>query len=1076
MQVRSGKPTSRPHLSAVGFFCLRTPLLPFDTLVGWAEGVHAPRATAEALAGALREDVRLLRARLEALVEHPVVREAIAVGSPSLETGLPTWLASPESERGQRVERALVRYVTRMASRATPFGLFAGISVGVTGPRTRLELADRAAYRHQTRLDVDLLADVAAALGRDPRVRSAASYRPSSGLYRAADRLRYAEARGDRRSHHLVSVEPSEALCATLARARDGAQLDALAVALVDEEITHEEARGFVEALVDAQILVCDLEPCLTGSHPVDELIMQLEGHAATRALAAPLARARNAMTGFDAAAVGEGAEAYRSSIAAASPLGGASPGANLLHVDLQKPVTEAALGPDVASELVRGVELLRRLCEPLRHEGLARFREAFASRYEERFVPLLEALDEDTGVGFESADTPATSGAPLLADLPLGSARADEVAVRWGSRHRARLRLLGEAIGRGKGEVTLDEAALEALEHADPPALPFSLYALATVATASGAPGDHDVYLWGAAGPSAANLLARFCHGSPELLEHVRTHLAAEEAARPEATFAEIVHLAERRSGGLVVRPLLRRWELPFLGRSGAPRERQLALDDLLVGLAGGRVVLRSGSLGREVIPRLSTAHAFSAPRNLTTYRFLCALSAQDACALSFSWGPLGDAPFLPRVRAGRLVLSLARWRLFADELAALEAPDAAGRFARVQALRARRGLPRWIAVDGEEQGACVDLDNALAIEAFVHELRGRPSVQLSEVFAPDRLCALGPEGRFCHELVVPLTCQHAPPPAQPVPVRSVQRTDSAVLARVLPPGSEWLYAKLYTGPALADRVLEEVVGPLADRVLASGAANRWFFVRYADPDFHLRVRFHGAPRRLTAEVMPALQEAVATALAAGTVWRLQLDTYTREVERYGGDAGMPLCEELFHADSDAVLALLPHVAGDAGAEARWRLALLGLDALLDDLGFDHDRRRALASRCRAGFAREFTLTPIAERALGRRFRQERLGLEALLAGERTGDLEPAIAVLRARSRHMRPVVARLRAAIGDAAVEAIAPSLLHMHANRLLRSAARAQELVLHDFLGRLYDGQSARSRLRPSEERAS
>ena len=564
MRERSGKSPSSPQLTAAGFFCLRTPLLPFDTLVEWAEGVHAPRATAEALPDALQEDVRFLRARLKALVEHPVVREAIAIGSPSLETSLPTWLATPENERGQRVEPALVRYVTRMASRATPFGLFAGVSVGVTGERTRLELTERGAYRHHTRLDMDLLADVSTALGRDPRVRSAATYRPSSSLYRAADRLRYAEARGDRRSHHLVSVEPSEALELTLARARDGAQLDALAAALVDEEITHEEASEFVEALVDAQILVCDLEPCLTGLSPIDEIIAQLEGHAATRGLAAPLARARDAMAGFDAAAVGEGAEAYRSSLATASALGGASAGANLLQVDLHKPVTEAALGPDVTSELGRGVELLRRLGEPWRHEGLARFREAFSSRYEERLVPLLEALDEDTGVGFESADSPATSGAPLLADLPLGPPRAEEVAVRWGPLHRARLRLLGEALGRGTGEVTLDEAVLEALAHEDPPALPFSLYALATVAAAPGAPGDHDVYLWGAAGPSAANLLARFCHASPELLEHVRTHLAAEEATRPEATFAEIV---PSRSGGLVA---------SWCGRScGAGRSR---------------------------------------------------------------------------------------------------------------------------------------------------------------------------------------------------------------------------------------------------------------------------------------------------------------------------------------------------------------------------------------------------------------------------------------------------------------------------------------------------------------------
>jgi hypothetical protein len=40
------------------------------------------------------------------------------------------------------------------------------------------------------------------------------------------------------------------------------------------------------------------------------------------------------------------------------------------------------------------------------------------------------------------------------------------------------------------------------------------------------------------------------------------------------------------------------------------------------------------------------------------------------------------------------------------------------------------------------------------------------------------------------------------------------------------------------------------------------------------------------------------------------------------------------------------------------------------------------------------------------------------------------------------------------------------VAVSYLHMHANRVLRSAHRAQELVLYDFLTRYYESQAARA----------
>ena len=41
------------------------------------------------------------------------------------------------------------------------------------------------------------------------------------------------------------------------------------------------------------------------------------------------------------------------------------------------------------------------------------------------------------------------------------------------------------------------------------------------------------------------------------------------------------------------------------------------------------------------------------------------------------------------------------------------------------------------------------------------------------------------------------------------------------------------------------------------------------------------------------------------------------------------------------------------------------------------------------------------------------------------------------------------------------------LAMSIAHMHVNRLLRSAQRAQELVLYELLGRAYSSQAARRR---------
>jgi thiopeptide-type bacteriocin biosynthesis protein len=76
---------------------------------------------------------------------------------------------------------------------------------------------------------------------------------------------------------------------------------------------------------------------------------------------------------------------------------------------------------------------------------------------------------------------------------------------------------------------------------------------------------------------------------------------------------------------------------------------------------------------------------------------------------------------------------------------------------------------------------------------------------------------------------------------------------------------------------------------------------------------------------------------------------------------------------------------------------------------------------------------------------------------------------LAAGLAVLRERSSQLAPTVAALaeRERLGQLTLSSLAPSLVHMHVNRLLRSAHRRQELVLYEFLDRLYHARAARAR---------
>ena len=359
------------------------------------------------------------------------------------------------------------------------------------------------------------------------------------------------------------------------------------------------------------------------------------------------------------------------------------------------------------------------------------------------------------------------------------------------------------------------------------------------------------------------------------------------------------------------------------------------------------------------------------------------------------------------------------------------------------------------------------VDLDNLLSIENFLHLVKRREAARLVELFPPpDELCVVGPEGGFVSELVVPFA-RTANPPESRAPAAA-----RATVQRRFAPGSEWLYAKLYTGPAVADRLLVELVTPGGRRSAHIRSIDGWFFIRYVDPEPHLRLRLHGDPGRLARDVLPMLADSCAPFVEDGQISRWQLETYVREVERYGGDAGVVLAERMFGADSACVLAMLPSVPGDEGLAWRWKLALCGIDLLLDALGLSPDEKVEWVRQRRDAFASEFRVNSHVKHQLGEKHRAERQAVDDLLRLARGagGDHYPAIRALHQRTRDLVPIVQELRLLeqTGRLAVplSALAASYAHMHVNRLLRSAHRFQELVLYELLDRAYRAQLAQA----------
>jgi len=1062
------------------FFVLRTPLLPIEDFLQ----LSSPLANLSQGHVAGSSERASARAHLRHWAGLPVVREALWIASPEFVQSLTTLWDDPERGKGRKLEQALYRYLARMTARPTPFGAFAGCSTGEIADSTRLELGPRSQYVRHTRLDMEYLCSLAEYLSGSPQRRRTLRFSSNTSLHRAAGR--YHHVRGNWQDgdqvFHLVATDPTPALDATLSRAASGAEAGALASALVadDPETTPEEADAFISQLIESQVLVAELVPPVTGTEAIRYMVEQLERANASEA-AEDLQAVAKELHALDQRGLGAAPSAYDEIVNAVSRLGGKFQPGRLIHLDVIKPAAMASLDQRLVKEILDAVETLHSIRDDSGDSTFQQFKDDFEDRYQDRELPLLEALDDEAGIGFESEANPTTE--PLIAGIDFRPA-ADASPLKDTEDEKLRpilARRLKELQAKREIVLALDSELLRELSAGNPPPMPDAFSVMGIFFR--GPDGQEGFYLQNASGPSGVNLLARFRHADARLAGLIQEHIAAEEELRPgSAVFAEIAHLPEGRAGNVVCRPVLRRYEIPLLATPGVPADRQIALSDLTVSLHNGRVVLRSRRLGVEVLPRLTSAHNFASPRSLKLYKFLCLLQHQGTCAdVLWDWGTTGQSSFLPRVTLSNIVVSLACWRLNKES-----AFELSRRRIPLELWRQTNQVPRFAFITESDNQLLIDFDNPLGVETFLEHLRKQPETLLVEMFpSPAALAVRGPEGTFVHEIILPCVRQikaKAPADVAPMeasaPARYSPSANSWLDDFQFDPGSEWLFAKLYCSPSHADRLLLDFVQPLVADIMSVGAANLWFFVRYGDPRWHLRLRFHGDPAALRDHILPTLGRMAEPCQRQGTLWRVRFERYEPEVARYGGPRGIGIAERFFQFDSELCLKLLPLFQSDAGAELRWQLAFLGVDRILAGLGFSTAEKKALAEHMRASREQAWAVDKTYRRQLARKFRsgQLRQTLTAILndfddRNSRDDGVLPLEAVsafrhFSARLQFIRGQWQDLRQAGQFAStMPEITESLVHMHLNRILRSCHHEQEAVLYDSLVRIYAANLAR-----------
>ena len=294
-------------------------------------------------------------------------------------------------------------------------------------------------------------------------------------------------------------------------------------------------------------------------------------------------------------------------------------------------------------------------------------FKTAFINRYEGQWVSLAEVLDTESGIGYGKFATSGMEESPLIDKLPIGNGPAAYNGQQTADTESFKWQLYQQAILENKTEVVIEDSIIETLSKKESlvSGMPDSICMMVKINAASAEDidnGNYTITLQPPSGPSGGNLLGRFCHLHPEIEKLNTINFRRGRNASSGCVFAEIVHLPESRIGNILMRPVLRKYEIPYLCGTTLDKEFQIPVSDLLVGIEETKLLLRSKRLNKEIIPRMTTAHNFSMT-TLPVYQFLCDLQFQQIRSVGWQWGLLDNRPFLPRVSYGKYILSKARW-----------------------------------------------------------------------------------------------------------------------------------------------------------------------------------------------------------------------------------------------------------------------------------------------------------------------------------------------------------------------------------------------------------------------------
>jgi thiopeptide-type bacteriocin biosynthesis domain len=804
---------------------------------------------------------------LKELFSNRDMREAILVASPVLYKRMEKWLSTGKIDN--KLQYTMYKYFLRMVTRSTPFGHFSGIGVGEVIEKKTVILRNDT-YIRKYKLDRKCITAIIDKISEDTDIATQLCFYPNNTLYRQDNVYKFycaIEYAGGLR-YFLNSVNYSLPIQYVLTLASKGITQRKLVDSLSVKGANRIQAKYFIDQLIKNQVLISELQQTMTGEDYYVILLEKLKCLDLKRQYLPTLKKLYAQLQSCHPLL-----NRYNEINKLLKQLGIDKLPPNIIHSDQIIGTKGSEIRKCDAERLLKQLEELL----PFRRSSdqflINRFKEAFLKRYEGRIISLVEALDPDTGLGlFDDSDY--TQADDLLSTFRKICKQRNVQKNELDNQDIIQRKYL-EYIKTKNKVISIDEEDLQGNTKLDSSNnLSSTFYALGTFFKGEKNLNFPKFHLYGYGGISASNLLTRFGYLDKNLSDDLRNLCDYEQQKHPNCIFAEVVHIPDTHAGNILHRPVLRSHEIVMLASSNN-QCTEIAISDLYLFIKDRKLVLWSKKFDREVVPRLSSAHNYQ-KKGITLYRFLCAFQEQEnQLNVMWDWGSLSNFTFLPRVVYKDIILSRARW--FFPKFNSTK-----DKIQSLQKLIEEYEIPRYVTLSDNDSELTLDIKNDLSRRILLEHWIKKDLVLHEFLYAEFESLVKDVDGnQYCNEIVLPIkrsVSSH----------ENVKPTEDSGIKRFFPLGSEWVYLKIYCGVRYSEKLLNNEVKKIICILEREGILDKWFFIRYKDPENHIRLRIAGKCCTDSNAIVMTINDMLAPLLEQGLIAGLQFDVYKREIERY--------------------------------------------------------------------------------------------------------------------------------------------------------------------------------------------